>query len=223
MKPDLIVEAFKELYPEKPFPFTPVLKYSAAFNGFNANIKLRRDVLTLSLSKQWRTISKDIQMGLIQSLMLKLLKDKRKTTNIDLYNAFLRNVHLAVPKTLTDPVLRACFDKVNAQMFDGMMAVTNFSWMDGRRVVGQYEYGTDTIKMSRHLEHDPEMLAYVMYHEMLHKKHKFRADSGRHCHHTPEFRKDEAKFPNAAELERRMSYVGRRKVRVPSIFNWFGL
>ncbi len=210
MKPDLIIEAFAELYPAKTFPFTPVLKYSAKFKGFNANIKIRRTTLTLSLSKQWRHVSKDIQMGCIQDLLGRILKDKRVTTNMTLYHAFLRNVHVAVPKTKTDPTLKACFDHINDAFFDGIMERPNFEWMDGRRTVGQYDYGADLIRISRHLAKDPELMSYVMYHEMLHKKHKFSSSPGRKCHHSTAFREDEAKFPNAAQLERRLSGVERR-------------
>lgn len=220
MRPDLILESFADLYPEKQFPFQPILKYSAKFKGFNANIKLRRDLLTVSMSKQWRQVSKDIQMGLIQDLMVRLLKDKRTTTNIQLYLSFMKNVHLVVPKTKTDPVLADAFNQLNQKFFDGLMETPNFEWMDGRRTVGLYEYGTDTILISRHLQHSPQLLGYVMYHEMLHKKHKFASKPGRQCHHSKAFREEEAKFPNAQQLERELMYVGRRSR--PSMLSWLG-
>lgn len=220
MRPDLILESFADLYPEKSFPFQPILKYSAKFKGFNANIKLRRDVLTVSMSKQWRQVSKDIQMGLIQDLMVRLLKDKRSTTNMQLYLSFMKNVHLAVPKTKTDPLLADAFHQINQKFFDGLMEMPNFEWMGGRRTVGLYEYGTDTILISRHLKDSPQLLGYVMYHEMLHKKHKFASKPGRQCHHSKAFREEEAKFPNAQQLERELMYVGRRSR--PSMLSWLG-
>ena len=220
MRPDLIIESFQELYPEKTFPFSPVLRYSAAFKGFNANIKLRRDVLTVSMSKQWRQVSKDIQMGLIQDLLVRLLKDKRDTMNMRLYLSFMRNVHLAVPKTKSEPQLAEAFQQINNKFFDGMMETPNFEWMDGKRTVGLYEYGTDTILISQHLREHPQLLGYVMYHEMLHKKHKFASKPGRHCHHSKEFREEEAKFPNAAELEKELMYVGRRSKS--RMLGWLG-
>jgi len=215
MKPDMILMAYRELYPDKAFPYMPTIKYSGKFRGFNANIRLRGPKLTVSLSKQWRGVSKDIQIGLIQDLLVRLTKVKANTTNMQLYNAFMRNVHLAVPKTKSDPVLDNAFQKLNNAFFAGMMEKPNFRWMDGTRTLGHYEYGTDTISISKHLK-EPQLLEYVMYHEMLHKKHKFSSTPGRHRHHSKAFRDDEAKFPDAKEMERRLSRVAR-----PKILRWF--
>ena len=216
MKPDMLLSAYRELYPEKAFPYIPVVKYSGKFRGFNANIKLRGSRLTVSLSKQWRGVSKDIQIGLIQDLLVRLLKQKKNTSNIQLYNAFMRNVHLAVPKTKSDPFLANAFSSLNETFFNGMMEKPNFQWMNGTRTLGHYEYGTDTISISRILQRDEQLLEYVLYHEMLHKKHKFSSTPGRQRHHSKAFRIDEAKFPNANELEKRFS-----KLKRPAFLRWF--
>jgi len=218
VKPDLVIEAFSQLYPGKSLTITPVLKYSGKFKGFNANIRQRGSTVTVSMSRQWRGVSKDIQLGLVQDLMTRLWRDRKTTSNIQLYHAFLRNVHLAVPKTKRDEILEASFGRNNERFFNGMMQVTNFEWMDGTRTLGLYEYGTDTIRMTRLLRDHPELLDYVMYHEMLHKKHKFRASPGRHHHHSKEFRDDEAKFGDTARLEREISRVIRKR----KFFGLFG-
>ena len=61
--------------------------------------------------------SKEIQMGLIQELMLKLFKPKNKkeinTIYIDLYNEFVKNLHKTIPKDNVHPFLKASFDRVN--------------------------------------------------------------------------------------------------------------
>jgi hypothetical protein len=221
MNADLIVEAFSQLYPDKRPNFTPVLKYSGKFKGFNANIKMRGSTVSVNLSKQWRGVSKDIQLGLIQDLLARLSKDKRSTGNIELYLAFMRNVHYAVPKTKRDDVLEASFNRVNERFFNGMTQITNFAWMDGTRTLGLYEYGTDTIKMTRLLAEHPDLMDYVMYHEMLHKKHKFYAtEKGGHRHHSTAFREDEARFGDTAALDRQISRVissGKRR----SMWSWF--
>lgn len=211
MKPDLVIEAFAELYPDKSMNFTPVLKYSGKFRGFNANIKMRSSTITVSMSKQWKGVSKDIQLGLIQDLLVRLMRDKKLTSNMQLYQAFLRNVHVAVPKTKSDPVLEQSFSRVNEKFFDGLMQITNFEWMDGTRTLGLYEYGTDTIKMTRLLAAHPELMDYVMYHEMLHKKHKFKSTPGRHTHHSKAFRDDEQKFGDTERLDREIGRVIRKR------------
>jgi hypothetical protein len=48
------------------------------------------------------------------------------------------------------------------------------------------------------------MMDYVMYHEMLHKKHKFSSKGSRIMHHTKEFRSSESAFPNSEIIEKRL-------------------
>ena len=65
-------------------------------------------------------------------------------------------------------------------------------------------------------ENRDELIDYVMYHEVLHKKLKFeRKVAGlRTRHHTREFKLLEKRFQNAEELERRLSSLvqhSRRK------------
>ena len=96
---NLAERAFMELYPGKEIEHYISLKYSGKFKAYNANVRMRGDNLVFNLSKSWRKISKEIQIGLIQSLFIKILKDKKKTTNMDLYDIFMKKVHLSVPKT----------------------------------------------------------------------------------------------------------------------------
>ncbi len=206
MRSSLVKEAFEELFPQQEFNFLPKIRYSARFSGYNANIVLSRDVLTVSMSRKWKTISKDIQKGIIQDLMVKLFKSKKKTLEIDLYHSFLKNVHHTIPKTKTHPVLAESFDRVNELFFLGLMDEPNFIIGSGSTKLGTYEYGTDTIMISEIMLQDTALLDYVMYHEMLHKKHKF--SEGRH--HTKAFRMDEKKFGDITELEKRLSRLVRK-------------
>ena len=145
----LVTEAFKQLYPEKEPKHYFCLKYSRKFKPYNANVKLRGDNLTFTLSREWRNINRDIQIGLVQELMGKILKDRKKTINMELYNLFLKNVHIAVPKTKTDEMLEASFNRVNEAYFNGMMDMTNLQWgSESTSKLGSYEYGSDTITMS---------------------------------------------------------------------------
>ena len=49
-----------------------------------------------------------------------------------------------------------------------------------------------------------------MHHEMLHKKFKFQNKNGRNLHHSSEFRKMEAKFPDKDLMEREISRLARK-------------
>ena len=114
MMSSLITEAFRELYPSKELRYNFSLKYSRKFKLYNANVKMHGNNLMFNLSKEWKKISKEIQIGLIQELMSKILRDRnKKTMNMELYNLFMKNVHLAVPKTKTDETLEKSFDRIN--------------------------------------------------------------------------------------------------------------
>ena len=209
---NIIEEAFKELYPEKEMKFNFSIRYSGKFKPYNANVRRYGNNLTFHLSKDWRKISREIQIGLIQELLAKILHDKKKTMNMELYSLFMKNVHLAVPKTKTEPALEASFNRNNDNFFNGMMDIVNLQWgTDSTSKLGCYEYGSDTITISAIFQFaDPLLLDYVMYHEMLHKKFKFESKNGRTLHHSPEFKRMEAKFPNRDLLEKKISTLARK-------------
>jgi len=215
----MIEEAFMELFPEKEFSYSGKIKYSGRFKGFNANIKLNRFTknIVFNLSKNWRSIDRNIKMGLLQELMCRMFKKRAKTTNMDLYNIFIKQAHLAVPKTKSHPILEDSFNRVNDNFFAGMIDLPNLAVSEGLRTLGHYDYGTDTVSVTKHVLDYQDCLDYVMYHELLHKKHKFKTKNGRHFHHTSEFRKKEKEFPDAEEIENKLSRIlSKRKLR-----SWF--
>ena len=149
----LIKEAFQELYPDKELKYNFFLKYSRKFKPYNANVRLYHSNLMFNLSRDWKKISKEIQIGLVQELITKILKDKKRTINMDLYNLFMKNVHLAIPKTKTDAILEESFNRVNETYFNGMLDKPNLEWGNpSTSKLGSYEYGSDTITMSRIFE-----------------------------------------------------------------------
>ena len=213
-------DAFKDLFPEKTSDsYQLKIKYTDKFKPYNANVRYTKNSLQFNLSKKWRRVSKEIQIGLIQGLILRIFKEKKNTTNIDLYNSFMRNLHISIPKTNSDPILENSFNGVNETYFFGLIERPNLVWHNSIRRLGSYEYGTDTISISHVLDNDEELLDYVMYHEVLHKKHKFHSHNGRTHHHTREFKEMEKKFENSEELEERIKNLVRHKRR--KRFVWF--
>ena len=223
----LIEEAFQELYPEKDLKYSVFLKYSRKFKPYNANVKRYGNNLIFNLSRDWKKISKEIQIGLVQELLIKILKESnasehrskrtrsqltKKTMNIELYNLFMKNVHLAVPKTKTDEILEESFNRVNETYFNGMLDKPNLQWgNDSTSKLGSYEYGSDAITISSIFKNaNQQLLDYVMYHEMLHKKFKFESKNERTIHHSSEFKKMEAKFENKDLIEKEISKLARK-------------
>ena len=209
---NLLEKAYQDLWQEAN-NYTFIVKHSGKFKGYNANIRRYGNTITIGLSKQWRNVSADIKKGLMQSLLVRLFKRKKHTMEMDLYNAFLRHVHVAVPKTKKHPILEKSFTRINTQLFNGLIEMPNLTLADSITKLGHYEYGTDTISISKHLLKRLDLLDYVMYHEMLHKHHKFSSKNGRLRHHTKKFREDEQKFPNAENLEHELSRFVTRTSR----------
>ena len=202
----LIKEAFEKLYPGKAFNYSVKIKYSARFKPYNANVKHYKNNFEFSLSKQWKHISKDIVIGLIQTLLLKIFNDKKQTINIDLYNSFIRNLHISIPKQKSDPILESSFNRVNKKYFYNLIEIPNLKWgNNSKRKLGSYDYHTDTISISRiFLDAEQELLDYIIYHEMLHKKIKFNSKDNRSYHHTKEFKEKEKEFQGQKEMEKKI-------------------
>ena len=71
----LAEEAFKELFPEKNLQeYELEVRYTDKFKPYNANVKYTRakNSFHFNLSRKWKSVSKEIQTGLIQELMLKI-------------------------------------------------------------------------------------------------------------------------------------------------------
>lgn len=205
---NLIEESYRELFPERSFTYEARIRYSKAFKDYNANIKFykHKNELIISLSKNWNVVSKDIKKGLIQELIVRLFaKGKRiSTLSMDLYHIFLKNTHLSAEKNNIDPYLLKSFTRVNDHYFNGMLDLTNLVWGSySFRILGKYEYGSDTITISTIFKEAPQsLLDRVMHHEMLHKKHKYTTKNGRSHHHTPTFRKEEQQFENYESVDK---------------------
>ncbi len=215
-------EAFEKLYPEKTLKYKLSLKYSAKFKPYNANVKKYQRIIEFSLSPKWKEVSPEIVIGLIQVLLIKLFKTKKHTINTDLYNSFIKNLHISIPKEHSDPILLESFNRVNEKYFYSLIEAPNLKWgSHSRRELGSYNYHTDTIKVSRiFLNSGNEILDYIMYHELLHKKLKFQGKSARNYHHTSEFKVEEKQFENYPEMEKRIAEL-IRKSRYRSFLSGF--
>ena len=229
---NLAEKAFQELFPNQMIKRKMNLTYSKAFKDYNANVKYSITWMKFKLSHKWSSVSEEIQIGLIQTLLLKVYKTKTRTMNMDLYESFLRNMSTYAKVDDVNPVLRESFDRVNEKYLNGMMDVPNLKWgSHSFAKLGSYEYGNNSVVMSKVLEEDNELLDYVMYHELLHKKHKFRTRSdGSSHHHTKAFKDDEKKFENQ-EIEKKLeSFLRRKRYSAPmrakkgkkkTLLDWF--
>jgi hypothetical protein len=111
-----------------------------------------------------------------------------------------------------DPILEKSFDRVNEKYFGNYLEKTNLLWGEHSfSKLGHYHYASNTITISKVLADDEELLDYVMYHEMLHKKHKYYTKNGRSHHHTAAFRREERSFENPDVEDKLLKYLRKKK------------
>ena len=94
---------------------------------------------------------------------------------------------------------------MNSEYLNGLILKPNLEWGGKNfRTLGTYDYNTDTIRISNLLKKDPFLLDYVMYHEMLHKKFKYKKTGKRTIHHSREFREWEKRYKDP-EIEDKLN------------------
>jgi predicted metal-dependent hydrolase len=170
--------------------------------------------MTFKLSREWKKVSEEIKIGLIQLLLLKVYKEKKKTINIDLYEKFIKAIGDYSEVTETNPVLEQSFNRVNEKYFNGFIDKPNLRWGSASfSKLGSYEYGANTVIISSIFKDDEELLDYIMYHELLHKKHKFHTKDGRSYHHTKHFRSKEKEFDNPRIEEKLKKFLAKKRIR----------
>ncbi len=236
----IVEEAFSRLFPATEFNFGAKITYSGKFKPYNATVRKIGNQLNFNLSRSWKSTSDEIVIGLIQHLLVKILRrekffaaamkrsHKMASLNMQLYDDFIKGVsEVTVSKGSSDEELESCFNRVNEKYFLGLVDKPQLEWgSDSFRKLASYDYHTNTITVSSLFREAPErLLDYLMYHELLHKKLKFSSINGRMSHHGSEFRKQEGNFDGSSTVEAELnafirgSHVARRQ-RMRNSFNW---
>jgi len=210
---NLIQQSYERLFPNKEFSYQTEMEYNRRLGDFNANISLQRNKIKVNLNLQWKDIDNEIKIGLIQHLLLRIFKKKVNTQNIELYNNFIRNIDILTPKTKSDPILEKSFQRINERFFFKQIEQPNLTWgTDSKRKLASYNFHNDTVTVSTiFADVRDEILDYLMYHELLHKYHKFKHKNGRSSFHSSAFKRDEALFPNYMQLEKEITGIIRLK------------
>jgi len=205
-------EAFLRLFPKKRTRnYNLSVRFSKRFKGYNANVICNGKNYRFNLSYKWKNIDKEIVIGLIQSLLIKIFKLKKSSFNIELYNNFIKSIPVTIKNKKDIPILSKSFDRVNKEYFYGLIEKPNLKLSDSLAKLGSYDFTSDTISISKHIVKDKEVLDYVMYHEMLHKFHKFEFVNGRNYYHTKSFRKNEKEFKDFEKIEKRIKELIKSK------------
>lgn len=107
--------------------------------------------------------------------------------------------------------LAPLFDRLNRRYFRSVLECPRLGWSRRawRTQLGCFDPALDQIVINRELDRQnvPEyVVAYVLYHEMLHLKHPMKFARCRRRSHSPQFRREEKKF---ADYQRAMKFLER--------------
>lgn len=105
--------------------------------------------------------------------------------------------------------LAPIFDRLNRRYFRSALPCPRLGWSQRawRTQLGCFDPALDQIVINRQLDRQavPEyVVAYVLYHEMLHLKHPMKFARCRRESHSPQFRREEKRF---ADYPRAMKFL----------------
>jgi len=230
---NLIEESFQRLFPSREFNYETEENYNRQLSDFNANISLKGNKITVKYNLHWKSVDDEIKIGLVQSLLLKLFKVRKSEIdyshlNINLYNDFVKRIPDFCVKDKTDPLLEESFNRVNEKFFFGVVDQPNLTWGTySIRKLASYNYHNDTVTVSKVFTNvKQEILDYLMYHELLHKRLKFSYKGIRNSFHTKKFKQAENIYPNKPLIEKEIdgiikSYKRSKNSRLRKKNSWF--
>ncbi|HEX9000332.1 MAG TPA: SprT-like domain-containing protein [Blastocatellia bacterium] len=217
-------DAFRQITRKSDLPEIHISFYP--FAGLNHTIRLRRQQIYVRLSDIVRDAPASVHRALAFILVGKLFNKRVGTEYQNLYRQYAYHPDVQRKSDLArqqrgrkvigssigrEHNLDRLFARLNRRYFNNELTPPTLTWSarKTRRILGHHDYVHETIVISRSLDNDdvPEFLVeFVLYHEMLHMKHRPKLSNGRRVYHTAAFRADERRFDYydaaMAELEK---------------------
>lgn len=196
------------------------------YTDLTHTIRLREDTAHVRLSDALRNAPQTVLEATAAILLGKLYRRRPPLSLIEAYRQFsyaratrarlLRLRSKRARRTEHRPAgahhdLEPLFASLNSRYFDGALSKPRLGWSKRvwRTQLGCFDPALRQILINRQLDHPgvPEcVVAYVLYHEMLHVKHPMKFARCRRESHSPEFRKEEKRF---ADYDRAMKFLKR--------------
>ena len=205
--------AHADLKPRTPVP--PIRVELFPFAGLNHTVRFHEGRLLVRVSDLFNDAPQDVMRSLALILLAKLYRKKVNQAHHESYRTFILRSDVQDRARLARTArgrgprqtaalgrcvdLDACFDCLNEEYFGGAIDKPRLSWSTkrSRHTLGRYDATHHIIFISRLFDSrtiPPYVLDYIMFHEMLHVKHRSRVHDSRVLVHTPEFKSDERKF-----------------------------
>ena len=224
----LFMDVFQQISKRQAKPEINVSFYP--FAGLNHTIRIRKQRIYVRVSDILRDAPPAVYRALAHILVGKLFNQRPKVEHETLYRQYayqpqiLRASDLARQrrgrKKLSGAVGRTydldrIFARLNRRYFDNALPKPVLSWSARatKRILGHHDAVHNAIVISRSLDLEavPDyVVEYVMYHEMLHIKHKPRVVNGRRVFHPPAFRVEEKRFAYYNEAVKWLEHSARR-------------
>ncbi len=187
------------------------------YTGLNSTIRVSRGgTLLLRVSDLLQDAPEEVLLGLCHILVARLFRRRVPALRSEPYRRWVRRPELRERarrarelrgrKRLLPPQgethdLRRLFDRLNEQYFGGELQVRALGWslQGSRRRLGHWDPAHQAIVLDRRLDLPavPEyVVAYVLYHEMLHAHLGEEETGGLFFVHHPRFRAAERRYPD---------------------------
>jgi hypothetical protein len=211
----------RTLLPEIRIEFFP-------FAGLNHTVRLHQNRLAIRLSDIFLDAPAEIYRSLAFILFAKLYRKTIDDFYYRHYRTFImadhiqeraraarnqraRRARMAGPRgSYVD--LEPLFTRLNEQYFGGTLDQPRLSWSAkrSRYVLGRYDATHNIIFISRIFDVPtlpPYVVEYVLFHEMLHLKHRSRVHDSRIMVHTPEFKAEEKTFRDYEKAKLSLKFI----------------
>ena len=205
------------------------------YTDLTHTIRLREDTAHVRLSDVLRDAPRSILEAAAAILLGRLYRRQPPAELLDTYREFsYAGDHAAARAAIaqdsgarraehrpagTHHDLAPLYEQLNGRYFDGALRQPLLGWSTRawRTQLGCFDPALNQIVLNRRLDSAgiPEcVVAYVLYHEMLHQKHPMKFARCRRESHSAEFRREEKVFE---EYERAMKFLKRFPVAVRRI------
>lgn len=193
------------------------------------SIRKRDGLIYIRVSDTFRDAPEEVLVSLGRMLMAKLNRKKVDERDRGLYLRYVSSGELQekASKILAERKRRVrivrghyrdlnkSFERVNEEYFRSCVKkpVLTWSMRRAKRTLGKYDVERDIVFISRVLDSlkVPEaLLDFIMYHELLHKKHGIGQGERRRIH-TAAFRRDEKKFRDYEKMKELMERVAKMR------------
>jgi hypothetical protein len=204
----------------------PIVIEFKRFTSLNTRIRLRQGEIRASLSDLLEGAPEPVLRAIAHILLAKLYRKPIDAAQNLRFRRFAASASVTRQaelirfargsKRFTGPEgryyhLDEVFDSLNVRFFGGLLGRPELTWSEhaAKRALGHYDAAHNTIVVSRVFDRPSSpryAIEYLLYHEMLHLKHPVQRRGLRRCVHTPQFKAEEALFP---ELNEALAFIKR--------------